>query len=78
MSGIGLDPTARDWPTLRASFRWQVPAHYNIARACCGRWAEDRTRFALYYEDEAGHTEAWTFWDVQPNIPRLYRPQYEA
>jgi acetyl-CoA synthetase len=71
MSGIGLDHTARDWQTLRASFRWQVPAHYNIARACCGRWAEDRTRFALYYEDEGGHTEAWTFWDVQQAANRL-------
>ena len=71
MSGIGLDESARDWATLRASFRWQVPARYNIARACCGRWAEDRTRFALYYEDEAGHTEAWSFWDVQQAANRL-------
>ncbi|OHC62535.1 MAG: AMP-binding protein [Rhodocyclales bacterium GWA2_65_20] len=71
MSGIGLDSAARDWQTLRASFRWQVPARYNIARACCGRWADDRSRFALYYEDEAGHTEAWTFWDVQQAANRL-------
>ncbi|MDP2809216.1 MAG: AMP-binding protein [Rhodocyclaceae bacterium] len=71
MSGIGLDAAARDWQTLRASFRWQVPARYNIARACCGRWADDRSRFALYYEDEAGHTEAWTFWDVQQAANRL-------
>jgi acetyl-CoA synthetase len=48
-----------------------VPARYNIAQACCGRWAEDRSRFALYYEDEAGHTEAWSFWDVQQAANRL-------
>jgi acetyl-CoA synthetase len=71
MSRITLDPTARDWQTLRASFRWQVPARYNIAQACCGRWADDRSRFALYYEDETGHTEAWTFWDVQQAANRL-------
>ena len=71
MSDLTLDPTARDWQTLRASFRWQVPARYNIAEACCGRWAEDRARFALYYEDEAGHTEAWTFRDVQQAANRL-------
>ena len=71
MSDITLDATARDWQTLRASFRWQVPARYNIARACCGRWADDRSRFALYYEDEAGHTEAWTFWDIQQAANRL-------
>ena len=71
MTGIGLDATARDWQSLRASFRWQVPARYNIAQACCGRWADDRSRFALYYEDESGHSEAWTFWDVQQAANRL-------
>ena len=71
MSDIQLDATARDWPTLHSSFRWNVPARYNIAAACCGRWAEDRSRFALYYEDEAGHTEAWSFWDVQQAANRL-------
>ena len=71
MSDAELDATARDWQTLRASFRWQVPARYNIAQACCGRWADERSRFALYYEDEAGHTEAWTFWDVQQAANRL-------
>jgi hypothetical protein len=25
-----------------------VPERYNIARACCGQWAQDRSRFALY------------------------------
>ncbi|HSW18625.1 MAG TPA: AMP-binding protein [Ramlibacter sp.] len=24
---------------LHASFRWEVPAQFNIAQACCGRWA---------------------------------------
>jgi acetyl-CoA synthetase len=71
MSDLTLDATARDWQTLRASFRWQVPVRYNIAQACCGRWADDRSRFALYYEDEAGHTETWTFWDVQQAANRL-------
>lgn len=71
MSGIGLDSAARDWETLRKSFRWQVPARYNLARACCTRWARDRSRFALYDEDESGRTEAWTFWDVQQAANRL-------
>ena len=71
MSDTGLDATARDWPTLHSSFRWNVSARYNIAQACCGRWADDRSRFALYYEDEAGHSEAWSFWDVQQAANRL-------
>ena len=68
---IQLDSAARDWATLHSSFRWNVPARYNIAAACCGRWAGDRSRFALYYEDETGHTEAWSFWDVQQAANRL-------
>ncbi len=71
MSDIVLDAAARDWNTLHSSFRWNTPARYNIARACCGRWADDRSRFALYYEDEAGHSEAWSFWDVQQAANRL-------
>ncbi len=71
MDGMQLDAAARDWNTLHSRFRWNIPERYNIARACCGRWAEDRSRFALYYEDEAGHTEAWSFWDVQQAANRL-------
>jgi acetyl-CoA synthetase len=56
---------------LYRSFRWEVPARYNIARACCGQWAEDRTRFALYWEDESGATAAYSFWDIQVAANRL-------
>jgi acetyl-CoA synthetase len=53
------------------AFRWDVPERYNIARACCGQWAEDRARFALYWEDESGATSAWSFWDIQQAANRL-------
>ena len=53
------------------AYRWDVPARYNMARACCGQWAEDRARFALYWEDESGAASAWSFWDVQQAANRL-------
>jgi acetyl-CoA synthetase len=56
---------------LYRSFRWDVPARYNIAHACCGQWAEDRSRFALYWEDESGATAAYSFWDIQLAANRL-------
>ncbi len=56
---------------LYGSWRWQVPARYNIAQACCGRWAADRSRFALYWEDESGETAKYTFWDIQREANRL-------
>ena len=56
---------------LCTEHRWDVPAHFNIAQACCARWAEDRARFALYWEDESGETSAHTFWDLQREANRL-------
>jgi acetyl-CoA synthetase len=56
---------------LYQGFRWQVPPRYNIANACCGQWAADRSRFALYWEDESGAAAALTFWDVQAAANRL-------
>ncbi len=53
------------------AFRWEVPERFNMAVACCGRWAQDRYRFALYWEDEGGATSAWTFWDIQQRANRL-------
>ncbi len=59
------------YAALHASHRWDVPEFFNIAHACCGRWAGDRTRFALYWEDESGATSAHTFWDLQREANRL-------
>jgi len=59
------------YEALIAAHRWEVPADFNIAWACCGRWARDRGRFALYCEDDAGRTSAWTYWDLQQAANRL-------
>src|SRR3954452_7974720 len=59
------------YPELYQAFRWQVPARYNMARACCAQWAADRSRFALYWEDESGASAAYSFWDIQLAANRL-------
>jgi acetyl-CoA synthetase len=56
---------------LYGKFRWNVPPRYNIAQACCGKWAQERSRFALYWEDESGATAAYSFWDIQREANRL-------
>jgi len=56
---------------LYRSFRWDVPKQYNMARACCGNWAGDRGRFALYWEDESGAMAAYSYWDLQQAANRL-------
>jgi acetyl-CoA synthetase len=54
-----------------AAYRWEVPARFNIAQACCGRWANDRARFAMYWEDESGARSAHTFWDLRRSANRV-------
>jgi acetyl-CoA synthetase len=56
---------------LYRSWRWDVPDRLNIADVCCGRWARDRSRFALYWEDESGAAAKYTFWDIQREANRL-------
>ncbi len=56
---------------LYRAHRWRVPERYNIAQACCGQWAQDRSRFALYWEDESGASAAYSFWDIQQQANRL-------
>ena len=56
---------------LYTNFRWHVPDQFNIGWECCGKWAEDRARFALYYEDDAGRAEKFTYWDLQQQANRL-------
>jgi len=56
---------------IHRAFRWNVPASFNIAQACCTRWSHDRARFALYWEDESGATAAYSFWDLERNARRL-------
>jgi acetyl-CoA synthetase len=52
-------------------FRWNVAADFNITQWACRRWAKDRHRLALYWEDESGATQAWTYWDLQQAANRL-------
>ena len=54
-----------------AAFRWSVPGDFNIAEWACRRWAGERHRLALQWEDESGETAAWTYWDLQQAANRL-------
>lgn len=63
--------TVDRYAEVHAGWRWNVPADFNIGQACCGRWATDRARFALYWEDEGGARLALTYWDLQQQANRL-------
>ncbi len=53
------------------AFHWQVPPRFNIAWACCGRWAQEPDRVALYCEDDAGRTGVYTYRQLQEQANRL-------
>ncbi len=69
--GTMPDPVSDRYQELYGSFRWQVPERFNIAHACCGRWAGDPSRIALHWEDESGETARLTFREVQRAANRL-------
>jgi acetyl-CoA synthetase len=47
------------------SFSWEIPGLYNIGADICDKWAHQRYRLALIYEDEKGQQEHYTFWDLK-------------
>jgi acetyl-CoA synthetase len=59
------------YDALYSEFRWYVPPVFNIAEVCCKRWAEDKSRIAIRYEDEAGHTATLTYASLQAEANRL-------
>ena len=52
-------------------FRWRVPADFNITEYACRRWSRERERPAIYWEDEGGATQAWSFRELQEAANRL-------
>jgi acetyl-CoA synthetase len=59
------------YDTLYNEFQWYVPESFNIAEMCSRRWADDRSRIAIHYEDEAGHSETLTYAALQEQVDRL-------
>jgi acyl-coenzyme A synthetase/AMP-(fatty) acid ligase len=59
----------RLYKDLVAGFRWDVPEEFNFG-ALVDAWATDRSRVALYCENEQGRQERWTFWDVAQQSTR--------
>ncbi|MDR7331297.1 AMP-binding protein [Roseateles asaccharophilus] len=60
------------YEALHAAFRWQVPADFNIAEACCGRWARDTPKAtAVYFDSESGCRAQYSYAQLQRAANRL-------
>src|ERR1700760_3827661 len=50
---------------LYRDFRWDIPARFNIAQACCDRYADGSNRLALIYVDEDGTAKRTSFDELR-------------
>ena len=65
-------PAARDYGTLYQSFRWQIPARYNIGVDVCDRWAEiDPSRTAIFNLGAGGAVEQVSYGALREASNRL-------
>jgi len=59
---------AADYDTLTRNFRWDVPARFNMATACCDRHADSGNRTALIYVDEDGTAQRTSFDETARDV----------
>jgi acetyl-CoA synthetase len=62
---------AATYDELYRNFRWDIPARFNIATACCDRHADGTGRLALIYIDEDG-TATRTSFDAVADRSRRF------
>ena len=71
MTVTSLLPPADSYEDLVARFRWRIPSVFNIADACCDRWADGSGRIALLHVLANGRQERVTFDALKAASSRL-------
>lgn len=71
MSAAAILPVSESYEDLVARFQWSVPAVFNIAMACCDRWADGSGRIALIHEGRGGAVERISFDALRSASARL-------
>src|SRR5258707_1948923 len=56
---------ASNYDDLYRNFRWDIPARFNIATACCDRYADGPDGSALIYVDEDGGAQRTSFDEMR-------------
>nr|WP_263326592.1 AMP-binding protein [Neobacillus sp. Marseille-Q6967] len=59
------------WEKVLKTFDWDVHEKFNMGHECCDRWADDPNRIAVYWEDEAGNTDVWTYKRLKEQSNRM-------
>jgi len=57
----------REWGSyeeIYEDFEWEIPERFNHADYICDRWAQDKTRVAIFAEDHEGNKDVYTYWQL--------------
>jgi acetyl-CoA synthetase len=57
----------REWDSyeeIYEDFEWEIPEQFNHADYICDRWAQDKSRVAIFSEDDAGNERVYTYWQL--------------
>ena len=57
----------REWDSydeLREWFDWEIPETFNMATYVCDRWADDKSRVAIFAESPDGRERTFTYWQL--------------
>ena len=55
---------ASNYDDLYRNFRWDIPARFNMATACCDRHADGSGHLALIFVDEDGGEKRLSFDEI--------------
>ena len=58
------------YANLYETYRWHVPADFNITELCCSRWSSDPDRVAIFFDDLHGDRVV-TYAQLQQDANRL-------
>lgn len=58
-------PVADTYEEAYNAFQWNIPAYINMGVDICDRWASDKSRLALVYQDPQGNEHKFTFHDLK-------------
>jgi acetyl-CoA synthetase len=61
----------QSYEALTAAFDWEVPDRFNIAEYACDRWAEDKSKVALFGSAADGEPTTYTYWELRRITNRL-------
>ncbi|MCQ9329153.1 AMP-binding protein [Pelistega suis] len=65
---------SNQYDSLYDNYEWFVPSNFNIANACCHRWASsphEARQAAIYFEDQVGQLTSLSYGQLSERVNKL-------